>query len=72
MTTGVGRGSRPWHVNCLHSKELQSSGGDLLQLATDIERPNGVQLSPDEKILCIANTNGEYILAFDVKPDSSG
>jgi len=33
--------------------------------------PNGVVLSRDEKILYLNNTNGEYLIAFDVKPDGS-
>ncbi len=28
--------------------------------------PNGIQLSPDEKILYVADTTGEYVLAYDV------
>ncbi len=45
--------------------------GKLLRLATDIGRPNGIQLSPDEKTLYVANTFGEHILAYDVKADGS-
>lgn len=48
-----------------------SPGGDLKQLATDIERPNGIQLSKDEKILYVANTQGEHILAYDIAADGS-
>ncbi len=45
--------------------------GVLEQLAKDIERPNGVQLSRDEKTLYVANTAGEYLLAYDVAGDGS-
>lgn len=45
--------------------------GDVKQLATDIERPNGVQLSKDEKTLYVANTQGEHILAYDIAADGS-
>lgn len=48
-----------------------SSTGALSQLDTSIERPNGIQLSPDEKTLYVANTAGEYILAYDVAADGS-
>jgi gluconolactonase len=41
------------------------------QLLTDVAFPNGVVLSPDEKILYLNNTNGEYMLAFDVQPDGT-
>ena len=34
-------------------------------------RPNGIQLSPDEKTLYINNTTGEYLLAFDIRPDGT-
>lgn len=40
--------------------------GKLHRIADDIGRPNGIQLSPDEKTLYVANTNGEYVLAYDV------
>ena len=40
--------------------------GELLRIATDIARPNGVALSPDDGTLYVANTSGEYIIAFNV------
>lgn len=43
-----------------------SPEGKLQRIADDIGRPNGIQLSPDEKTLYVANTNGEYVLAYDV------
>lgn len=45
--------------------------GALKRLSHDIERPNGIQLSPDEKVLYVANTLGEYVLAYDVAADGS-
>lgn len=44
-------------------------GGKLEQIANDIPRPNGVQLSPDEKTLYIANTAGDQVLAYDIGVD---
>lgn len=38
----------------------------LERLANDIQRPNGIQLSPDEKTLYVANTAGEHVLAYDI------
>lgn len=38
----------------------------LERIANDITRPNGIQLSPDEKTLYVANTAGEHVLAFDI------
>jgi gluconolactonase len=45
--------------------------GELQRIANNIERPNGIQLSPDEKVLYVANTLGEYILAYDVARNGS-
>ena len=42
-----------------------------VQLLTDVAFPNGVVLSRDEKVLYLNNTNGEYLLAFDVQADGS-
>jgi len=46
-----------------------SAAGQLQRLAADITRPNGIQLSPDEKTLYVADTAGEYVLAFDLAAD---
>lgn len=48
-----------------------SSSGEVKRLASDVERPNGIQLSPDDKVLYVANTNGEHILAYDIAADGS-
>ncbi|MBO9622946.1 MAG: SMP-30/gluconolactonase/LRE family protein [Sphingomonas sp.] len=45
--------------------------GKLHLVAEDIRRPNGVALSPDEKTVYVANTAGESLIAFAVKPDGS-
>lgn len=45
--------------------------GVVTKVAEDIERPNGVQLSRDERTLYVANTNGEFILAYDVGDDGT-
>ena len=45
--------------------------GEIVRIANDIERPNGIQLSPDEKTLYVANTLGEYVFAYDVAADGS-
>src|SRR5437870_3000394 len=47
------------------------SGGKPMKIAEGIERPNGIQLSPDEKTLYVNNTNGEYLLAFDIQPEGN-
>ena len=45
--------------------------GQLERLAADITRPNGIQLSPDEKTLYVANTSGEHVLAYEIRADGS-
>lgn len=45
--------------------------GAVIRITDDIERPNGILLSPDEKVLYVANTNGEFVIAYDVQPDGS-
>jgi gluconolactonase len=42
-----------------------------VQVLNDLPFPNGVVLSRDEKILYLNNTNGEYLIAFDVNADGS-
>ena len=43
--------------------------GELVKVSEEVTRPNGVMLSPDEKILYA--TNGPVIVAFDVQPDGT-
>lgn len=45
-------------------------GGKATKVADGIERPNGIQLSKDEKTLYL-NNNSEWMLAFDVQADGS-
>lgn len=45
------------------------SESDVVKVAEDIERPNGVLLSPDERVLYVANTLGDSVIAFDVESD---
>lgn len=43
-----------------------SPAGQLSRLVTDMRLPNGIQLSPDEKTLYVADTGGEWVIAWDV------
>jgi gluconolactonase len=45
--------------------------GTLLRIADDIARPNGIILSADERVLYVANTLGDAVIAFDVTDDGS-
>jgi gluconolactonase len=47
------------------------AGGVSVRVADAIERPNGILLSLDESILYVNNSQGEYLLAFDVQPDGT-
>jgi gluconolactonase len=50
-----------------------SPDGELTLLTKDMERPNGIALSPDEKTLYVANSHDArpVIMAFPVKQDGS-
>jgi len=47
------------------------AGGKAIKVADTIERPNGITLSRDERTLFLNNTNGLYMLAFDINPDGT-
>jgi len=49
---------------------LLKAGGELTRVTAGIGRPNGLALSPDERTLYVADTSGEYVIAFDL--DASG
>jgi gluconolactonase len=48
-----------------------SPSGAVTKVIEGIPNPNGVILSPDEKVLYANNKDGEYLLAFDVAADGS-
>jgi gluconolactonase len=41
-----------------------AADGKLMLVTSNIPRPNGLALSPDERTLYVANTSGEWILAY--------
>lgn len=45
--------------------------GQLHLLDDTVPRPNGIQLSPDEKTLYVNNTYGEYVLAYAIRTDGT-
>jgi gluconolactonase len=47
------------------------AGGRTIKVADGIERPNGIQLSPDESILYLSDSLGDSVLAFDVQADGT-
>ena len=44
-------------------------GAPAIRVVEGVERPNGVQLSRDERVLYLNNAGGEYLLAFDIQAD---
>lgn len=46
-------------------------GTQLDRIAADITRPNGIQLSPDEKTLYVADTAGEHVFAYALQADGN-
>ncbi len=54
----------------------RATGGTVSVLARDLDRPNGIALSPDEKILYVANSGDRpgmrtYLMAYALQPDGS-
>lgn len=45
--------------------------GSIIRVIDDVEFPNGVWLSPDEKTMYLCNTRDKYLLAYDVNPDGT-
>jgi gluconolactonase len=45
--------------------------GQTIKIASDVPRPSGVTLSPDEKTLYVVDSLGTFLKALDVQPDGS-
>jgi len=43
----------------------------VIRVTGDIARPNGITLSPNEKILYVNDWDGPYLIAYDVQPDGT-
>jgi gluconolactonase len=61
-------------------KELKFNGvyrltaaGELHLILSDLTRPNGIALSPDEKILyvCVSDPSDARVMAYDLRPDGT-
>ena len=44
-------------------------GGQPIRIEDQMIRPNGIQLSRDEKTLYISDSNGVHVIAWDIQPD---
>jgi gluconolactonase len=51
-----------WFVNAKGEKRIVDTG---------IARPNGVVLSPDQSLLLVADTAGQFVYSFQIQPDGS-
>ena len=56
---------RPHAVYCV------KPSGEVLRVTDNLESPNGILLSRDEKTLYVVDSRSEYVLAFDVKADGT-
>jgi gluconolactonase len=48
---------------------LISSSGEKRVVDTGIAQPNGVLLSPDQSLLYVADTKGQFVYSFQIQPD---
>ena len=46
-------------------------GGKIIRVVDDVNRPNGISLSPDQKTLYVNDWDGPYLVAYDVQPDGT-
>jgi sugar lactone lactonase YvrE len=54
-----------------HSVYYVTPAGKTIKVADGFVRPNGIQLSPDERVLYVNDTEDEHLVAFDVQPDGT-
>jgi gluconolactonase len=60
---GLAKPGRPAVVSAVY---YLSPRNELRLIDHSVALPNGIQLSPDETVLYLADTRGEYVLAYDV------
>ena len=44
-------------------------GGKVIRVADDVNRPNGITLTPNQKTLIVNDWDGEYLVAYDIESD---
>jgi gluconolactonase len=54
-----------------HAVYYVTPGGKTIQVADGFVRPNGIQLSPDDRVLYVNDTEDEHLVAFDVQTDGT-
>ncbi len=50
---------------------IKPNSHEVIRVATDINRPNGITLSPDGKKLYVNDWDGAYLLTYDVQADGT-
>src|SRR5262249_35705019 len=45
--------------------------GEKRVVDTGIQQPNGVLLSPDQSLLYVADTKGQFVYSFQIQPDGA-
>lgn len=48
---------------------VERQGGKPIKIEEKMIRPNGIQLSRDEKTLYVSDSNGIHVIAWDIQPD---
>ena len=60
-----------WKELPFHGVYRRAPDGELMLLADDFDRPNGLAFAPDEKVLYVNDTARGHIRAFDVSQEGS-
>src|SRR5208282_5275661 len=69
---GVEPAQRALHFQGLYALDLAGTGPAAVRLlADDLEKPNGLAFSPDERILYVCDTARYHVRAFEVEPSGS-
>jgi sugar lactone lactonase YvrE len=56
------KNKRVWFINANHEKRLVDEG---------IGFPNGLRLTPDQSLLLVDDTTGQFVYSFQIQPDGS-
>jgi gluconolactonase len=56
------RNKRVWFLNSQREKIVADTG---------INQPNGIGLSPDQSLLYVSDTRGQFVYSFQIQPDGS-
>lgn len=61
----------PTHVYMIPLRPGESAARKVADKTARIAMPNGIALSPDDRVLYVNDSRGQQLLAFDVKADGS-